>query len=62
MSARQAFTPEQIAALSAAVKQICAERGIQPTSKDGREIAMRLVEEYTGGETIAQMQRRLTLH
>lgn len=62
MTARQAFTREQIIALTKAVKEICAQRGVDPQSRDGQAIAARVVEEFSGGETFEEMQRRLRLH
>lgn len=55
MSETTIFTREQVLTLTHAVKVICARRGIDPLSGEGRDIAARLIDECRGNETEDEM-------
>jgi hydrogenase maturation factor len=59
MGMKPAFTRDEVIALTDAVKEICARLGIDPLSRDGRDVAARIIEQYDGRETPEVMTKRL---
>jgi hydrogenase maturation factor len=59
MIMKAAFTRAEVIALTDAVKEICARLGIDPLSRDGRDVAARILEQYDGDETPQAMTKRL---
>ena len=46
MAAKQALTADQIRSITASIKEVMRERGIDPYSPAGKEAARRLIEEW----------------
>lgn len=55
MSETTIFSREQVLTPTQAVKVICARRGIDPLSGEGRDTAARLIDECRGNETEDEM-------
>jgi hypothetical protein len=58
MSGKCIYTIEQLQRLTGAHKTICAQRGVEPNSEDGRDLTTRLLDACSGHESETEMLRR----
>jgi hypothetical protein len=56
---KASYTPEQLDMIIAVYQEVCAQRSIHPISLEGVEIAVRLLNSFTGTETKADLRRKI---
>lgn len=56
---KASYTPEQLDLIIAVYREVCAQRLIDPISLEGVEIAVRLLNRFTGRETKADLRRKI---